>query len=265
MIIKAQTTFADLLKELHELQERGKFFSPDSAAAVSLSDRIAKLREASDQQALLLRGLWHMQCGDAAAAVRKLTEIKDSELNPGFHRFCVLVNLGFATEALTLFKIVGSPTTGQFTVSVPGGLAAGAIGTIAGFINQAKSMHLSNLDGIAADKLLLAGSILESYGTKDEEIARVLDVSGAVIREHGLLHLGHVDVDASETSGKVTLRYRLAVDPDQAIWLYDQFLDRLYDEEVPVPNGLIVVYDADEPAPFAGAVYKDSKSQETRV
>lgn len=243
MTIQPQTTYQRLMDEMSDIQEQGKLLPPDSATALALRDRLDKLESASQQQALFLRGVWYMICGDALHAIACLRDVCEVDFNPQFHIFCVLANLGYATDGLVAYRAVGSPLTGDFTFGVPGGISVGALRTIASFISQAETMHLSNLDGVPVDELRTADRILDVAGTEDEDVARVLTVAGATMREHGLVFLGDVGVDASEASGTVTLRYGLAITPDEASWLHDQFLDRLYDEDVPVPHALSVVFE----------------------
>ncbi|KVL10746.1 hypothetical protein WJ45_02485 [Burkholderia ubonensis] len=104
-------------------------------------------------------------------------------------------------------------------------------------------MHLSNMDGVPVETLRTAERILENTGTDDEAVARVLDVAGKVVREYGLVHVGSAQLDAFDSTNCVKLRFRFAISPDQAAWLYNEFLERLYDEEVPLPNAFVVSFE----------------------
>jgi hypothetical protein len=179
--------------------------------------------------------------------------------------FCAYTNLGFATRGLEQYCKVGSPVTGSFTQCVPAGISVGAIRTIGRFLSQAETMHLSNMDGVPVELLRTAERILQEENAEDEAIARVLDVAGSVVREYGLVHVGHVMLDASAMANCVKLRYRFAISPSQAAWLYNEFLDRLYDEDVAVPSAFAVAFEGQADATDGYDVSNSKKPSEIRV
>ncbi|WP_175904157.1 hypothetical protein [Burkholderia seminalis] len=243
MIYQPQTLFVGLSKEMSAAFERGHLIPKGSELAVSFSDRIDKLSEAMATEAAKLRGFLHVMCGDLDGAVAVFANSGLSTSQREFEIFAAQANLGYASRGLELYSIVGSPNTGSFTKCLPGGITVGAFRTIGRFLTQADTMHLSNMDGVPVEMLRTAERILEKAGTDDEAVARVLDVAGHVVREHGLVHTGSVQLDAFDSAHCVKLRFRFAISPDQAAWLYNEFLDRLFDEDVPVPSAFIVSFE----------------------
>ncbi|WP_257756639.1 hypothetical protein [Burkholderia glumae] len=243
MKIQPQSVLAELLDEMNTMLERGRLVHKDSEFAVSMGDRIEKLALSLEDEASLVKGLLYTLCGDIDAAIATFNDsnapLGERELNI----FIAYSNLGFASSALAQYRKVASPTTGLFTQNIDAGLSVGAIRTIARFISQAETMHLANMEGVPIDLLRTAEEILEEAGTDDDAITRVLDVAGTVVREHGLVHIGSVQLDALKAASCVKLRYRFAISPDQAAWLYNEFLDRLYDEEVALPPAFIVSFE----------------------
>ena len=250
---------------MNAILERGRLISKESELAVSLADRIQKLREASEEEAQFLLGMWHAICGDVEGAVASLTksELPESEID--MQMLCTYSNLGYATHGLELYPKVGSPVTGAFTRCLVPGLSVGAIRTVGRFITQAETMHLTNMDGVPVNLLRAAERILQEAGTEDEMVARVLNVAGAVVRDYGLVHLGDVQLDASEAANCVKLRYRFAISPEQAVWLYNEFLDRLYDEEVAMPPAFVVTFEGQGNALVGRAANNNAKSSEIRI
>ncbi|WP_157687276.1 hypothetical protein [Burkholderia lata] len=243
MIYRPQTLFVDLSKEMSATFERGHLIPKDSELALSLGDRIDKLSEAMATDAAKLRGFLHVMCGDLDGAIAVLAGSGLAPSRRDFEIFAALTNLGYASRGLELYSVVGSPTTGSFTKCLPGGIALGAFRAIGRFLTQAETMHLSNMDGVPVEMLRTAERILENAGTDDAAVARVLDVAGHVVREYGLVHTGTVQLDAFDSTDCVKLRYRFAISPDQAAWLYNEFLDRLFDENVPVPSAFVVSFE----------------------
>ena len=126
-------------------------------------------------------------------------------------------------------------------------------------------MHLSNMEGVPVELLKTAEKILQDANAEDAAIARVLDIAGAVVREYGLVHLGQVMLDASTIANSVKLRYRFAIAPDQALWLYNEFLDRLYDEDVPVPPAFLVSFEGQGGQDNGNDMLKSEKNSEIRI
>lgn len=265
MTIQAQTTFRDIFIELSAIFDRGRLIPKDSELAVSLADRIEKLTEASEGEALYLRGMLQSLFGDIESAVDLLARSGVDRTDSDVQILCTYSNLGYATHGLDLYPKVGSPVTGSFTRCVIPGISVGAIRTIGHFISQADTMHLTNMEGVPVDLIRTAEKILEEAGTEDAAIARVLNVAGAVVRDYGLVHVGHVVLDASEAANCVKLRYRYAVSPQQAAWLYNEFLDRLYDEEVAIPPAFVVAFEGQGSEPEGRAEYNNAKSSEIRL
>ncbi|CAM2185150.1 conserved hypothetical protein [Burkholderia cepacia] len=243
MNIQPRSVFNDLLEQMNVALEHGRLVHSDSEFAVNMSDQIKKLAEHLEPEASLLQGLLHTLCGNIDAAI---VTLKDSKLPPSERELQVFIaysNLGYASQAFEQYLTVGAPVTGAFTQCVIGGISVGALRTIVRFISQAETMHLSNMKGVPVDLLQTAEEILEEAGTDDRAITRVLDVAGAVVREHGLVHVGSVQLDALKAASCVKLRYRFAISPDEAAWLYNEFLGRLYDEEVPLPPAFAVSFE----------------------
>ena len=241
----------------------GRLITADSEAAVAFEGQIRKLRAASEPYATFSRGVLRVLTGNIDEAVAALTDAalaqSDGEV------FCAYSNLGYATLGLEQYRKVGSPVTGSFTQFLAGGLSVGAIRTIGHFLSQAETMHLSNMEGVPVELLKTAEKILQDANAEDAAIARVLDIAGAVVREYGLVHLGQVMLDASTIANSVKLRYRFAIAPDQALWLYNEFLDRLYDEDVPVPPAFLVAFEGQGGQDNGNDMLKSEKNSEIRI
>ncbi|QVN14796.1 hypothetical protein [Burkholderia sp. LAS2] len=228
---------------MNTMLERGRLVHEHSEFSVDMGDRIQKLSQNLEEEASFLKGLLYTLQGNIDAAI---ATFRGSMLPPSERELQVFIaysNLGYASHALEHFRAVASPETGSFTKNVYPGLSIGAVRTIARFISQAETMHLTNMDGVPVDLLRTAEEILEEAGTDDNAITRVLDVAGAVVREYGLVHVGNVQLDAFRSLSCVKLRYRFAITPDEAVWLYNEFLGRLYDEEVPLPPAFAVAFE----------------------
>lgn len=247
MSIRPKTIASDLVDEINRLLNQGHYYPADSEEITSFFDRIGKLDENAPNEARALRSLAYQLCGNADAALdqcRALTS--ENGRNPAIDRLCVLSNLGRATEGLEFFQKAGSPDTGNFTTAVAAGLAFGAFRTLGQFIHKAKTMRLSNMDGVPQQTILAAAQILQEHETSDDQIAATVSVAGDVLRDHGLFYLGDPRVDTFEEQGMVRLCYRLAVTPSQATTLYGDFLDRLDDADISVPAGFLLAFEGVE-------------------
>jgi hypothetical protein len=238
-----ETVFGAVVTALISRQEQGRLINESSAEAVAYFDQIRKLKQANKDEALWALSLLYQLCGNAPAALDTLDRISDPQLNAGVQKFCVYANLGFADQALLAYRSLGSPESGIFTSLIPGGMAIGAFRTLATFIAQAQRMSLSNMDGVPIGTLQTAAALLERAEIYDEDVAAVLCVAGAILREHGLMYIGNADVEAFESVGAVRLCYRLAITPMEAAYLYTCFLDRIVDCHVPMPAPLIVAFE----------------------
>ncbi|TCG08863.1 hypothetical protein BZM27_09435 [Paraburkholderia steynii] len=243
MSIRPESIAPDIQDEMYDVQERGFLILRDSEAATHFFDQIDKLDAAQTNRAFALRAIAYQLCGDIESALSEIDKVTaQAGLHPDWDRLCVLANLGFATEGLEYYRRACSPESGIFTKTVGAGISVGAFRTIAQNISRAIKMHLSNLDSIPRQSLLDAARILEERGTEDDDVAGVVSVAGELFREYGLVFVGSAQVDTFDVQNVVRLSFRLAITPEQAATLHMEFLDRLDDQEIDMPSGLLVAF-----------------------
>lgn len=242
--IRPQSLKSKLSKSIFALVDDAVLFSPDDERMVALSDEIDNLAEADREAAARLRGYQIHLTGDLDGALACFATLDG--FTSKIDTLCILANLGHQDRALKLFQQVSSPEKGEFSTLVPMGVCVGAFRTLASHIEKARQMKLTNLEGLPLDEIGEAAAVMERAGVSDEDVARALSVAGRTLVDYGFTFVGEVGFDAVDVSGEASvlrIRFPLNTGPDTATALYLEFLDRLYEQEVPMPPHILISFE----------------------
>ena len=166
----------------------------------------------------------------------------DSAVDSVFGR--CLTNLGFFSEAQVACSLAAEPRRGSFTTNIATCLYCGAVVAMGRLTDQARIMGFDT----AIAEVGIAGevrAILERVGIEDEEIGRILDVAGELMREQGLFYqdvgpqIFCVD-DADLGGGCVYYTFALSATPERVTELQFELACRLVDRFPVLPAAFSV-------------------------
>jgi hypothetical protein len=157
----------------------------------------------------------------------------------------ILCNLGFFSEALDVYRQSAAPERGNMTAAWHRGYLCGAFKTMSSFIPRAKKMQL-DLGGLDVDTAVRAANVMEKAGIADEDVARVFDAAGHVLRAHRLFFVGdglRVKVfDAEDHDAFIEATFDLEASLKDVHQLYQEFVDQVIETILNVPAGLTVSF-----------------------
>lgn len=211
----------------------GAFLVGDNFDFRSIYQEIRKLIKVDAQMGYLFEAQYFQLLGDveqARAALAKALKLGYGLTYTQVATAC-LINLGFFSEAQEFFKVAGDPKNGSFLSRFHSGLTCGAFNRTFAFLEQAKLMKL-DLTMFPADKVIRIKRVLDAAELSDEEIGRVLDVAGEVMRERRTFYLNPApDVDVADepwnSSPCVYVTFRLSLPHEEVAAMYADLSERL--------------------------------------
>lgn len=243
MTIRPQTTGNQIFEQIVALLEPGKILSAEDPRVLEVMHEINRLANADADSALEMRALALHLVGDLDGALDSLAKCKlrkpDGEL-------ALIVNYLRCVRAQELYAKKGGPRTGLFTSMAKYGYACGAFRTMASFLREAESMHLSNLSTIPKDQIIAIDKMMGEFGIEDTHTANVLEIAGRVLEANGLMFYGSgpdVEIyDIPDELRAIHLTYNLSVSSQQAVAISMQFVNHLIDNDISIPQGLHVMF-----------------------
>jgi hypothetical protein len=186
--------------------------------------------------------------GDRAKAIHHIDNAIGLAGNkPPFYsaKVAILCNLGYFSEALSIFKHSATPENGNMTKAWRRGYLCGAFRTMSSFLPKAKKMQF-DLGGLDLDTAVKAANVMEKSGISDEDITKVLDVAGKVLREHKLFFVGDglraKVIEAPEHDAFVEISFDVDASPKETHALYREFVDQLVENVPAAPPALTVSF-----------------------
>lgn len=244
MSIQPKTKRSELLVQINNLLLPGKFVDLESPDVSSIMDEIDRLYIADQDSALWARALMLHLAGDMAGALAVLDQCRTCE---PMQRLVLLSNYSRCREAQVLYEAHCGPDSGHFTAGVVFGRVAGAFHKLAEFSRRAERMCLSNLDGIRLEEIYMVDQLLTEMGVTDEVSGDLMETAGAVLEEHGLMFRGSgPEIDVFDLPGElrtVHLTYRLSTTGAEAVAIYMDFINRLFNTQRTIPQGMHISFE----------------------
>lgn len=189
-----------------------------------------KLRNANQGEGWTILGLAYSTAGDVESARNCFEEAKKYPLDHGdrVNMFLSLINLGFFSESLQMFKDLAAPERGQYSEMAIHMLQVGAFQTMQKYREKAEAMKIE-LNKVENHVLDSACAFLEAAGLTDEDVALHLDAAGNVLRAHGLFPLGSMVINQTPgvLSGIMNV-FNVPASPDET---FDMNVELAMEEE----------------------------------
>jgi hypothetical protein len=209
-----------------------------------LAEQLVNADEVEGYNALAT--LWQLT-GDRQKALTYIDKSIRHSSNPGFYvsgKIAILTNLGFFGEALSYFKGWAAPEKGNMTNTWRRGYLCGAFRTMNSYLPKARKMGF-DLGGLDIDTAMRAANVMEKAGVTDDEVAKVLDAAGSVLRSQKLFFVGdglRVKVFDGEEDAFVEFMFDLEGTSQHVHSLYQQFVDQVTANVPVVPSVLTVSF-----------------------
>ncbi len=209
-----------------------------------MAEQLSNANEVEGANALAT--IWQMT-GDRDKALRYADHAIDHAQNSLFYcssKLAILSNLGYFSEALSLFKYCSPPEKGNMTNAWKRGYLCGAFRTMKSHLPKATKMGFE-LGGLDIDTAARAANVMEKAGVSDEDVAKIMDVAGRVLRDHKLFFVGdglRVSVFNTEAEHDpfIEISFDLDVSSKEAQGLYLEFVDQVT-QNVPVVPAVVTV------------------------
>jgi tetratricopeptide (TPR) repeat protein len=227
------------------LRRTTRYLSPDDWDIRRLNKLAEQLVNADEVESYnALATLWQLT-GLRNKALAYMDKAIRYSSNPGFHvsgMIAILSNLGFFSEALGHFKAWAAPEKGNMTNLWRRGYLCGAFRTMSSYLPKARKMGF-DLGGLDIDTATRAANVMGKVGVTDEDVARVLDAAGNVLRAHKLFFAGdglRVKVFDGEEDAFVEFMFDLEGTSEHVHSLYQEFVDQVT-ASVPVVPSVVTV------------------------
>lgn len=242
MVWAAPATIENSLRERIDavLIARTTFGSADDFEVKALLRDADKLARADAFGASLIKAEVYGLCGDRrqfeywlanAAKIRRGSEIFRSE-SVG------LSNLGYFSEAAITFEGAMQPVHGQVGALFHIGLINCCFKSMVNAAEYAKQAGIE-LDADLVELARKADYVLGRVGVSEDQVRRVTDVAGEVLREHNLLWHGAGPLirmfSDDEGAGMLFQLYVVTTD-EKAAQLTDEVLGLLIDRDIAAPG-----------------------------
>lgn len=236
--------------EISKVVERTtRYLSPSDWDIRRLDKLAEQLDNANKVEGANARAAIWQLTGDRDIALRHIDYAIEHAEHPDFYRTCkvvVLANLGYFSEAAHVFKSSSAPEQGNMTNAWPRGYFCGAFRTMKSYLPKATKMQF-DLGSLDIDTAERAANVMEKAGVKDEDVARVLDAAGHVLRSHRLFFVGDglkTNVYVLEDSGDafIELSFELDATAKEVHALYREFVDQVTRSVPYIPSVLTVSF-----------------------
>ena len=223
----------------------GRYISESDPVFMSLMDLIRDLAHASPVDAAIQRAWAYHLLGDMQRAQEQLEspDLRGQLARVNSERLMLFCNLVDADHVFARYAQLGGPETGHFSRLFPAGVIGGAFRQLAQFIDRARSMHLTNLDGLPLDAVRQAATVLIRHDVQDEDVSRLMGVAGELIREKRVFYLDSIPTirfgrDEDGQASEVFVSFRLPLSPEDAMELGFAYVDRLDQRGLNLPDCL---------------------------
>ena len=233
----AATIGSTLIKELNSvLLGMGRYVSPNDIRVTRWLRAADQLMNAKPVEALTVKAITHSLTGNTDQSIYYIDNAANAGPNDPtvvFNRCSILTNLGFFSEAQSVFVRVGSPKAGHFPIAVALGFNCGAFVAMAAAIEEARTMKL-DIDILPAASIEDAAHLLTSKGLDDAFLASQLDVAGEIMRKVGTMFMGDAElfVANDHEDPLLSLVYRLPVNAYEAEELDSELAIRLIRKKI---------------------------------
>lgn len=193
MLNRARATIAtELYGDLQPFFDRGTFRSPNDFTIVRYLREVDRLPAAQQIDAWCLRSYIAQICGDldlALAHAERAEVLPDGQKFGLFAKACAYSNLGYFSSSAPLARDLVHPNLGEFSGYFPLLISSGLFATASSYFEDLPRMGIeqprdfSKTYGEAAEMLARAG-------VSENEVTRLLDVAGLVMRNRGLMAAG---------------------------------------------------------------------------
>lgn len=233
----AATIGSTLIKELNSvLLGMGRYVSPNDIRITRWLRAADQLMNADPVEALTVKAITYSLTGNTGQAIYYLDNAAIAgPSNPMvlLNRCTTLTNLGFLSEAQSVFARVGSPKAGLFPMAASLGFNCGAFRAMAAVIEEARKMKLDT-DFLQGAPIEDAANLLTSKGLDDSFLASQLDVAGEIMREVGTMFMGDAElfVANDHEDPLLSLVYQLPVNAYEAEELDSELAIRLIRKKI---------------------------------
>ncbi|OEZ69917.1 hypothetical protein JAB5_40850 [Janthinobacterium sp. HH103] len=247
MTIQPQTTCNEIRELIHTFVDKGKFLDRDSQVALEIFAEIDKLDNSNPDEGLELRAALLHICGDLNGAITALDQRTNKDLSSDL---TILANYSRCEAAQALFAKCG-PTTGMFWSNVMYAKPAGAFHMAASFAREAERMHLQSTKSTCTsvyslEEIFMIDEVLDELGITDPSAGKIMEVAGRVLEQHGYMFLSagpEIEIFGDRGEQRtINLTYRVAASSSDAINMYMDFIDGLFQRDLDMPIGFHVSF-----------------------
>lgn len=225
----SERVFAEINAVLTRVTHYVSADSWDIRRLCKLADQLGKANEIEGANAL--GTIWQMT-GDREKAVGYIDYAIANSDDPAFYscsKISILANLGYFSEALSAFRDCSAPEKGRMTHAWEYGYICAAFRCMKSHLPKANKMKF-DLGGLDTDTAVRAANVLEAATVTDEDVARILDVAGSVLRARKLFFVGEglrMNVrEADDSDPLIDITFDVAVSSKEVHAMYQEFVDQ---------------------------------------
>lgn len=249
MIKQPQTIATDLIDKINDQFSQIQLYQDKNSFAIKQLDaQSSKLIQADAEAGWYAKGMIASLCGDmdhARYAFKNASQLGNPDAAKD-HWMISAINLGYFSEAVTLYEEIGAPNKGRFTELASKGFSYGAFETLKRFLDEAKVMEL-DLSGLGVDGFNKVIALLEKDGTTQQDAMRLLDAAGEVLRSRKAFFVGsgpHFFIESSEygDSGCAHFQYEVPLSPNEASEMNFELAEKIAAMPERIPNAFCVSF-----------------------
>lgn len=237
-----------VLASMTALRALARIMDADAPDVVTLTRQIDTLAQTDADKAGTLRAALLHLTGDHHGA---LAQLRQRDVPDRHAELSILVDACQCNEAQDLYAQHGHLDGDTFSYMLKYGYGCGAFRQMANFARSAQHMTFTDHAAVPFDEIFTIERLLSDLNIEDKDTAGILEVAGQVMRDNRLLFLGEkpsVDVfDIPDELKAIHLTYHLPTTPEHAAAIAVDFVERLVDRDIPVPQGLHVTFSGHGP------------------
>lgn len=216
-----------IINRLNAIWTDGVFLSKNSIKWHSIEKDISNIKKNDPASGWLLQGMLESAAGDIDAVRYCFNNL--NRLDNTAKRLIEMVSsyhaVGLATEALNIYKQVGIPEKGEFSLAFKASFFAGAFNVTAKFYKECVEKSIDvHIDEDILNIHLNAANLLAERGISDETVASQIDIVGEVFRERNELFPYNCFFEVNGILKWVTMRIKVIGNPSE-------YLDALISKE----------------------------------
>ena len=221
-----------LLNEINSLVAQGKIISPDGFVIQRLRQRVKAQKEKSYAWFHALNAALSCLTGDLESMhdSGRIALSLESRDTVALNHVTTLGNAGLFSAARELFLDIDAQfLKGNFKL-LESGIECFSFER---FVSLAEEMGATTQESYVT--ISKAHQVLDKSGVSEEEVTRMLDIAGAVLREHGFLASGVAEVYPYPSHGTVTISLPVSISAEEVAELEWEFCQRLFSEYPDAP------------------------------